>query len=86
MPLKPLIDNHEVKTYFRADNFDLYLETPTGHGAINSTQMIAFQEESQYFLERRKKVQLERSGKRSLQLYTEEPSNIVLNPKKSHQY
>ena len=38
--------SHSVLTYFWVDNFDMNLETKTGHGAINSTHMVAFREES----------------------------------------
>ena len=35
VPLQLYADNHEVMTFFWADNFYLNLETPSGHGAIN---------------------------------------------------
>ncbi len=82
LPLKPLADNRLVMTFFWADNFDLNLETSSGHGAINSTHMIAFEEESEFTIHGGERVQLERTRKRSLHLHTEEPSDIQVNPKK----
>ena len=45
LPVKPRTWNDTVLTFFWVDNFDLNIETQTGHGAINSNHMIAFQEE-----------------------------------------
>ena len=42
LPVKPAKPNTAVLTYFWVDNFDMIIETQTGHGAINSTHMIAF--------------------------------------------
>ena len=47
LPVRPISANHAVNTFFWADNFDVNLESQTGHIALNSTHMIAFQEESQ---------------------------------------
>ena len=84
LPLKPLTENHAaITSFFWADNFDLNLETPSGHGAINSTHMIAFQEESQFSTLSGERVQFERTRKRSLQQrLTEEPNDTLINPRK----
>ena len=42
LPLIPCDENETVLTYFWVDNFDMDIETQTGHGAINSTHMIVF--------------------------------------------
>ena len=44
--LKPKMDNDVVLTNFWVDNFDINVDTPTAGGAINSTHLLAFQEES----------------------------------------
>ena len=46
LPVKPIDANHTVNTFLWVDNFDVNLETQTGHGSLHSTHMIAFQEES----------------------------------------
>jgi hypothetical protein len=83
LPLSPATDEHAVLTFFRADNFDLNLETQTGHGAINSTHMIAFQEESQFTMKRStSKVKFERTGKRSIEQSNMEGEEMQVYPKK----
>ena len=46
LPVKPIDANHTVNTFFGVYNFDVHLETQTGHGSLHSTNMVAFQEES----------------------------------------
>ena len=47
LPLKPASRTETVLTHFWVDNFDMNLETQTGKGALNSTHLVAFQEEPQ---------------------------------------
>jgi hypothetical protein len=83
LPLSPATDEHAVLTFFWADNFDMNLETQTGHGAINSTHMIAFQEESQFTMKRSTlKVKFARTGKRSIEQSNMEGEEMQVNPKK----
>ena len=59
------------------------LETEADHGAINSTHMIAFQEESQFTIERSTwKVKFSRTGKRSIEQSNMEGEEMQVNPKK----
>ncbi|CAB4017036.1 Hypothetical predicted protein [Paramuricea clavata] len=79
----PATEEHAVLTFFWADNFDMNLETQTGHGAINSTHMIAFQEQSQFTMERStSKVKFARTGKRSIAQSHMEGEEMQVNPKK----
>ena len=62
--LKPASRTETVLTYFWADNFDMNLETQTGKGALNSTHLVAFQEESQNSVTRNNKIFLPRTKRR----------------------
>ena len=46
LPIKPISPSDCVLTYVWVDNFHMNLETQTGHGALNSTHMVAFQKET----------------------------------------
>ncbi|CAB4006804.1 Hypothetical predicted protein [Paramuricea clavata] len=83
LSLSPATEEHAVLTFFWVDNFDMNLETQTGHGAINSTHMIAFQEESQITMERStSKVKFARTGKRSIEQSDMEGEEMQVYPKK----
>ena len=56
LPLKPASRTETVLAYFWVDNFDTNLETQTGKGALNSTHLVAFQEESQNSVARNNKI------------------------------
>ena len=47
LPLKPREQNFSVRTYFWVDNFDLQVEKTSGGGSVNTTHLIAFQEEDE---------------------------------------
>ena len=66
LPVKPRTSNGTVLTFFWVDNFDLNIETQTGHGAINSTHMIAFQEEEAVTIQEELSLQNERKKSRTL--------------------
>ena len=66
LPVKPRTSNGTVLTFFWVDNFDLNIETQTGHGAINSTHMIAFQEEEAVTVQEELSLQFERKKSRTL--------------------
>lgn len=82
LPLRPTSGNHTVNTFFWADNFDINLETQTGHGALNSTHMIAFQEESHVSLFENRRTRFTRTGRRSLTPNDPENYSIIADPKK----
>ncbi len=82
LPVKPISANYTVNTFFWADNFDVNLDTQPGHGALNSTHMIAFQEESQVSLLESQRTQLIRTGSRSLTRNDPENFSINVDPKK----
>lgn len=82
LPVKPATPDNTVLTYFWVDNFDMNIETQTGHGAINSTHMIAFQEESFSTDTPEQYIQFERRKKRLLESHQTELEEIVVNPRK----
>ena len=76
LPVKPSSDNETVLTFFWADIFDMKVETQTGKGSIHSTHMVAFQELSQMSVITKKKVELERTKRRTLEKSEIEARNI----------
>ena len=82
LPVKPSSDNEAVLTFFWADNIDLKVETQTGKGSIQSTRMVAFQELSQISVITKKKVELERTKRRTLEKSEIDARNISVDPKK----
>ena len=48
LPVKPSSEGETVITVFCLDNFDVNVESATGGGAINTTHMVAFQEETEH--------------------------------------
>ncbi len=82
LPIKPISPSHSVLTYFWVDNFGMNLETKTGHGAINSTHMVAFQEESPLTIKQFTKTQFPRTKRRSLEVLETEPVEVVVNANK----
>ena len=82
LPVKFSSDNETVLTFFWADNFDMKVETQTGKGSIHSTHMVAFQELSQMSVITKKKVELERTKRRTLEKSEIEARNISVDPNK----
>ena len=58
------------------------LETVTGHETIHSTDMVAFQEESQFSEIRQERLKLARTKKRHVENKSENSIDIHINPKK----
>ena len=58
------------------------LETQTGKGALNSTHLVAFQEESQNSVARNNKFFLPRTKRRSLERIAQDPIEIIADPKR----
>ena len=67
LSIKPVSSNQSVLMYFWVDNFDMNLETQIGHGAINLTHMVAFQEESPLAI-KQSCTNLPRTKRRSLEI------------------
>ena len=82
LPIKPISSSDCVLTYFWVDNFDMNLETQTGHGAFNSTHMVAFQEELPLPMLEITDIELPRSKRRSLQICESEPVDLIVNANK----
>jgi hypothetical protein len=83
LPIQPMSSSHSVLTYFWVDNFDMNLETNTGHGAIYSTHMVAFQEESPLTIKQSNEIQFLRTKHRSLHEVSDtEPVIVVVNANK----
>ena len=83
LPVRPISANHIVNTFFWADNFDINLETKTGRGALNSTHMIAFQEESKVSTLENRRTRFARTGRRSLTQNDLENYSTIADPKKN---
>ena len=82
LPLKPASGAETVLTYFWVDNFDMNLETENGEGALNSTHLVAFQDESQNSVARNKKIFLPRTKRRSLERTAQDSIKIIADPKR----
>ena len=82
LPLKSNTHMDTVLTFFWVDNFDLNIETQTGHGAINSTHMVAFQEEESVAVQRKMNLKFERRKTRRLSMPQTPSSNVMVDPKK----
>lgn len=82
LPLSPSGRNESVLTYFWVDNFDVNIETQTGHGAINTTRLIAFQEESPLAIPTQMKLEFPRTNKRKLSQTEQESLDVMDDPKK----
>ena len=83
LPVRPITSQHTVNTFFWADNFDVNLETQTGHGAVqHSMHMIAFQEVSQVSQFESRRMRVQKTGKRSLSPTNTEDYSIIADPKK----
>ena len=81
-PLKPASRTETVLTYFWVDNFDVNLKTQARKGALNSTHLVAFQEESQNSVARNNKLFLPRTKRRSLERIAQDPIEIIADPKR----
>ena len=71
-----------VLTFFWADNFDINLESLTGHGGVHSTHMIAFQEESNVSMLFQTKVKFERTKKCRITEDTKISGDVKINSKR----
>ena len=82
LPLKPASRTETILTYFWVDNFDMNLDTQTGKGALNSTHLVAFQEESQNSVARNNKMFLPRTKRRFLERIAQYSIEIIADPKR----
>ena len=58
------------------------IETQTGHGAMNSTHMIAFQEVSPIAISDETKIEFPRSKKQKIVRKEDESEGVIVHPKK----
>ena len=82
LPLLPSDPSNYVLTVFWVDNFDVKVERQTGSNSINTTHLVAFQEKSQYSVQRANEFTIERTKKRSIQLSNVAKKYLHVNPKK----
>ena len=82
--LKPASGTETILTYFWVDNFDMNLETQTGKGALNSTHLVAFQEESQNLVARNNKIFLPRTKGDHLRESHKIQLKLLQIPNKNH--
>ena len=82
LPIKPISPSDCVLTYLWVDNFDMNLKTQTGRGALNSTHMVVFQEETPLTMMGITDIELTRSKRRSLQVCDSEPVDLNVDGNK----
>ena len=83
LPIKPRNDKGTVLTYFWVDNFDINVETQTGGGAINSTHLVAFQEDNENCCNSICHVSVDRTKKRTVDINNQNIITPLVDPKKS---
>ena len=69
--------------YFWVDNFDVNVENQTGGGAINSTHLVAFQEEDTNCYTRICNVSVDRIKKRTIEVDNQNKINLSINVNKN---
>ena len=65
------IDHEYISTWFWVDNFDILLDKAGGGGSVNTTHLVAFQEQDGHVINHDLHVSIPRSRKRKLDLPTE---------------
>ena len=73
LPVKPSSEGETVTTVFCLDNFNVNVESATGGGAINTTHMVAFQEETEHASLLYTHTNVERTKSRRLKI-----GNVIL--------
>ena len=63
LPIQPADIDSYVLTVFWVDNFDIKVETQTGATSVNTSHMVAFQENCTNSLKQTPEVNIPRSGK-----------------------
>ena len=74
LPIQPADIDSYVLTVFWVDNFDIKVETQTGATSVNTSHMVAFQENCTNSLKQTPEVNIPRSGKKKIQLFKMNPS------------
>ena len=74
LPIQPADIDSYVLTVFWVDNFDVKVETQTGATSVNTTHMVAFQENCTNSLKQTPEINIPRSRKRKIQLFKINPS------------
>lgn len=83
LPLQPKSTSDIVPIVFWYDNFDRFVDSPTGAGSIHNTPGIAFQEKTSRTIQRTADITIPKSRKRSIQAPDEIPKKRPkIDPKK----
>ena len=83
LPLKPKFEKSPALTYFWVDNFDVKVDAATGGGSVNTTHLMAFQEQSgdtEYIVN--EPVTIIRDKSRVIEIPTCVVQPVKFNPKK----
>lgn len=67
LPLKPKDDSSIVPTHFWVDNFDVTVEMDGGGSSVNTTHLVAFQEETDCAIHVRSILSIERTRKKTFE-------------------
>ena len=73
LPIQPVDIDSYVLTVFWVDNFDVKVETQTGATSVNTTHMVAFQENCTNSLKQTPEINIPRSRKRKIQAFKMNP-------------
>ena len=79
LPVKPNTTHQIVLTYFWVDNFDMNIERQCGGGALNTTHLIAFQEESQHSFQSKPNISIPRNKSHKLFIDAVTITNVPIN-------
>lgn len=82
LPLLPIDNSQYVLTVFWVDNFDMKVESQSGHNSINTTHLVAFQEKTQNAVFQPSSVSVEKTGQRTIPAPNKSIAKIEMNPKK----
>ena len=74
LPIQPVDIDSYVLTVFWVDSFDVKVETQTGATSVNTTHMVAFQENYTNSLKQTPEIKIPRSRKREMQPFKMNPS------------
>ena len=74
LPIQPADIDSYVLTIFWVDNFDIKVETQTGATSVNTTHMLAFQENCTNSLKQTPEINIPRSRKRKIQPFKMNPT------------
>ena len=85
LPIQPADTDSYVLTVFWVDNFDVKVETQTGATSVNTTHMVAFQENCTNSLKQTPEINIPRLRKPKIQSFKMNPSvSAQISSKKVH--